>query len=194
MASVQVDTGAVRGIYGGQDYLESQINWAVAGGMGGSTLKPFALTAGIKEGFSLKDTFDGNSPFELPDGTGEVENQGDHELRLGGQPDQGHRGLRSTPRSSTSPPEHGRRARGDRQAGEPDGRAVRQGAAQGRTASPTRHRGLRPVTGVALGSGTVSPINMANGYATIANDGRGRRAVHHRRGRQQDGETLYEHR
>ena len=76
-ASVQVDTGAVRGIYGGQDYLESQINWAVAGGMAGSSLKPFALTAGIKAGFSLKDTFDGNSPFELPDGTGEVENQGD---------------------------------------------------------------------------------------------------------------------
>ena len=30
-----------------------------------------------RTGFSLKDTFDGNSPFELPDGTDEVENQGD---------------------------------------------------------------------------------------------------------------------
>ena len=28
---VEPGTGAVRGIYGGQDYLESQINWAVAG-------------------------------------------------------------------------------------------------------------------------------------------------------------------
>ena len=92
VASVQVDTGAVRGIYGGQDYLESQINWAVAGGMAGSSIKPFALAAGIKAGFSLKDTFDGNSPFELPDGTRRRE-RGRHRLRLGGQPDQGHRGL-----------------------------------------------------------------------------------------------------
>ena len=36
---------------------------------------------------------------------------------------------------------------------------------------PTSSPGLQPNTGVALGSQTVSPINMANGYATIANRG-----------------------
>ncbi len=44
VASVEPGTGALRGFYGGQDYLKSQINWAVAGGMVGSTFKPF--TAG----------------------------------------------------------------------------------------------------------------------------------------------------
>ena len=42
----------------------------------GSTFKPFALAAGLKDGFSLKDTFDGNSPYEFAGGT-EVGNQGE---------------------------------------------------------------------------------------------------------------------
>ena len=46
-ASVEPGTGAVRGLYGGQDYLDSQINWAVAGGMAGSTFKAFADAAAI---------------------------------------------------------------------------------------------------------------------------------------------------
>ena len=68
MASVEPGTGALRGFYGGQDYLDSQINWAVAGGMVGSTMKPFTLAAALENGFSLKDTFEGNSPYEFPDG------------------------------------------------------------------------------------------------------------------------------
>ena len=76
VASVEPGTGAVRGFFGGQDYLDSQLNWAVAGGQAGSTMKPAALVAAIEDGFSLKDTFEGNSPFVLPDGT-DFENQGD---------------------------------------------------------------------------------------------------------------------
>ena len=38
-ATVDTATGELLGFYGGQDYLESQINWAVAGGMAGSTMK-----------------------------------------------------------------------------------------------------------------------------------------------------------
>ena len=43
--------------------------------MAGSTFKPFALAAAIKDGFSLKNTFDGNSPYTFPDGL-EVHNEG----------------------------------------------------------------------------------------------------------------------
>ena len=50
IASVEVGTGAVRGFYAGQDYLRSQLNWAVAGGQAGSSLKPFALSAGDPPG------------------------------------------------------------------------------------------------------------------------------------------------
>ena len=68
----------MRGFYGGQDYVQSQINWAVTGGQVGSTFKPFAVAAALKDGFSLKDTFEGNSPFYYnEDGTGaKVRNEG----------------------------------------------------------------------------------------------------------------------
>ena len=74
-ASVEVGTGRLLGFYAGQDYLDSQINWAVSGGMVGSTMKPFTLAAAIDAGFSLRDTFAGNSPFVFPDGL-EVRNAG----------------------------------------------------------------------------------------------------------------------
>ncbi len=75
VASVEPGTGALRGFYGGQDYLDSQINWASAGGMVGSTMKAVTLAAAIKDGYSLEDTFEGNSPFVFPDGL-EVQNEG----------------------------------------------------------------------------------------------------------------------
>ncbi len=74
-ATVEPGTGALLGFYGGQDYLDSEINWAEAGGMVGSTFKPFTLATAITEGFSLEDTFEGNSPYEFPDGL-EVRNEG----------------------------------------------------------------------------------------------------------------------
>ena len=58
---------------------------------------------------------------------------------------------------------------------------------------PEPRRGLDPFPSITLGSATVSPINMANAYATIANGGRFHDAVHHREGRDQDGEALYDH-
>ena len=78
VATVEPGTGAVRGFFGGQDYVDSQINWAVTGGQVGSTFKPFAVAAALKDGFSLKDTFEGNSPYYYnEDGTGaKVRNEG----------------------------------------------------------------------------------------------------------------------
>ncbi len=192
VASVQVDSGAVKGIYGGQDYLESQINWAVAGGMGGSTLKPFALAAGIKAGFSLKDTFDGNSPFELPDGTGEVENQGDSSYGSAVNL------IKATEDSintafvdlTTSIPDGPQKVMEMMNAmGIPPAKAPRKNA----YGFPDHTAGLEPFPAIALGSATVSPINMANGYATIANGGRFHAPYIIEKVVDKQGETLYDH-
>ncbi|WGX96783.1 transglycosylase domain-containing protein [Nocardioides sp. L-11A] len=168
VASVEPGTGAVRGFYGGQDYLQSQINWAVAGGQAGSTFKPFALAAGIESGFELKDTFDGNSPYDLPGGGRPIENQGD---RSYGRVDL----IRATEDSINT-------AYIDLTLAMPDGptqiieTANAMGIPPEKAAPkpygiPTSSPGLQANTGVSLGSQTVSPINMANGYATIANRG-----------------------
>ncbi|WP_240771001.1 transglycosylase domain-containing protein [Nocardioides sp. GY 10113] len=168
VASVEPGTGAVRGLYGGQDYLDSQINWAVAGGQAGSTFKAFAVAAGIKAGFSLKDTFDGNSPYELPDGKF-VENQGDH--------DYGRVNLiTATERSANTAFIDMTLSMGSQGPEEIVEMANAMGVPPIEPASdpygfPTSSPGLNANTGVSLGSQTVSPINMANGYATIANKG-----------------------
>ncbi|KAA1426747.1 transglycosylase domain-containing protein [Nocardioides antri] len=167
VATVEPGTGAVRGIFAGQDYLLSQLNWAVSGGQAGSTFKPFALAAGIKDGFSLKDTFDGNSPYYTDDGN-PWENQGNYSygpvsliqatedsintayIDLTVSMDGGPEKIIDTAIDMGIPPAE--------PAKEPWG-------------FPTSSPALVPQTGVALGSQTVSPINMANAYATIANGG-----------------------
>ena len=74
-AVVDVKTGALRGMYAGQDYLKSQLNWAVEGGAPGSAFKPFTLATGLDYGYALDSTFYGNSPIEVDGAT--FENQGE---------------------------------------------------------------------------------------------------------------------
>ena len=168
VASVQVDTGAIRGIYGGQDYLQSQINWAIAGGQAGSSMKPFALAAGIKAGYSLKDTFDGNSPFELP--TAPRSERGRQRLRLGGQPDQGHRGLDQHGLHRPHRLDPGRPA-GDHDDDERDGHPAGEAHAQVRLRLPRPHRGPRAVP------------EHHPGHRDGEPDQHGQRLLHHRQRR-----------
>jgi membrane peptidoglycan carboxypeptidase len=162
-ASVDVQTGGLMGFYAGQDYLESQLNWARLGGSPGSSFKPFALAAGLKDGFALKDTFDGNAPFLLPDGGGEVGNQGEGQGRSYG----------SKISLITATENSVNTAYVDLTTSMEEGpqKVVRMANALG---VPKNAPGLKPFPAVALGSATVSPIDMANSYATIANGG-----VHH---------------
>ncbi len=187
-ASVEPGTGAVRGIYGGQDYLESQINWAVEGGQAGSTFKPFALAAALKGGYALKDVFEGNSPIDI-NGT-EFENQGDQ--------DYGSVSLTQATQDSINT------AYIDLTNSMPDGpqRIIDTANEMGIPGVepddeiggfPSTTPGLEPNTGVALGSQTVSPINMANGYATIANAGRAATPFIISKVEDADGNLLYEH-
>ena len=162
-ASIDVQSGALIGFYAGQNYLQSQLNWAKAGGSPGSSFKPFALTAGLKDGFSLKDTFDGNAPFVLPDGGGEVGNQGEGKGESYGPAIS----LITATQNSVNT------AYVDLTTSMEDGpkKVVKMATELG---VPRNAPGLKPFPAVALGSATVSAIDMANSYATIANGG-----VHH---------------
>ncbi|HJQ05805.1 MAG TPA: transglycosylase domain-containing protein [Nocardioides sp.] len=167
-ASVEPGTGAVRGLFAGQDYLLSQLNWAVLGGQAGSTFKPFALAAGLKAGFSLKDTFAGNSPYTYPDGTTISNEQ--------------HTSYGSKVNLIKALEESINTAFADLTQAIPDGpqkivdMANAMGIPPAKPANPPygfpdSSPGQQANAGVALGSETISPINMANAYATIANHG-----------------------
>lgn len=72
-------TGAIKGMYGGPDYVERSYNDAVDSHMqAGSIFKTFTLVAALDDGYSLNSTWDGNSPrtFGRQDWT--VKNFGDY--------------------------------------------------------------------------------------------------------------------
>ncbi|MGJ9413860.1 transglycosylase domain-containing protein [Aeromicrobium sp. CF4.19] len=75
VVSVEPGTGRVKGMYGGADYIDSQLNWATLGVQPGSTFKSFAVQAALEDGFSLNTVLNGNSPIQVGGGT--VANQGD---------------------------------------------------------------------------------------------------------------------
>ncbi|MFF0339224.1 transglycosylase domain-containing protein [Kribbella sp. NPDC004875] len=63
MASVQPGTGQLLAMYGGPDFLKSQLNWATTKARPGSSFKPFALAAALQQGKSLWDVYQGDSPI-----------------------------------------------------------------------------------------------------------------------------------
>jgi membrane peptidoglycan carboxypeptidase len=65
LASVRPQTGELVAVYGGPDYLKSQLNWATSRARPGSSFKPFAVAAALKDGKSLRDRYQGDSPIVI---------------------------------------------------------------------------------------------------------------------------------
>ncbi len=76
LASVEPGTGALRAMYGGEDYLKRFVNNATAEQPVGSTFKAFTLAAALEDGYTYADTFAGNSPYTIPGTSTLVYNQG----------------------------------------------------------------------------------------------------------------------
>jgi membrane peptidoglycan carboxypeptidase len=65
LASVRPGTGELVAVYGGPDYLKSQLNWATLRARPGSSFKPFAVAAALEDGRGLYDVYQGDSPIEV---------------------------------------------------------------------------------------------------------------------------------
>ncbi len=69
VAAITMDpeTGAVTGMYGGADYLEIQRNAVTQDiAQAGSTFKPFALVAALEDGIALDSVYNGNTNKRVP--------------------------------------------------------------------------------------------------------------------------------
>ncbi|MCA0253028.1 MAG: penicillin-binding protein [Actinobacteria bacterium] len=151
LASIDNETGGVLALYGGRDYTENYINWATSPRPVGSTFKPYALAAALRDGWTLEDKVNG-STVTPPDG---------------GRPIPGRAGrislLSATTRSSNPgfvdlvmqlEDGHDKVVQAAEDAGVPHSKSWDE----------TGYR-------IPLGTGEISPLNQASGYSTFANQG-----------------------
>ncbi|HET7328145.1 MAG TPA: transglycosylase domain-containing protein [Nocardioidaceae bacterium] len=154
VSSVEPGTGALRAMYGGPDYVQDQHNWALIGRQPGSSFKPFALAAGLEQGHALDDTFDGDS-LTLPGGH-TVHNEFDENF--------GPITLETATEISSNTAYVDLVTQLENRGADVVDSAVRAGI-------PEDAPALDPVLVSPLGVADVTPVDMANGYATFAAQG-----------------------
>ena len=155
LSAVEPGTGALKAMYGGPDYVEDQRNWATTGRQPGSSFKPFALAAGLENGFSLFDIFDGNT-YTFPDGT-EVNNEFGNQYGPVDMITATEESINTAYIDLTTSMDNGPKQVIDA--------AVRAGI-------PEDAPGLSPDPTITLGTADVRTVDMANAYATFANKGK----------------------
>jgi membrane peptidoglycan carboxypeptidase len=161
LVSIQPGTGAVRALYGGPDYLKSQLNWATLGTQPGSTFKMFAIVAALEDGYSLKTQLNGDSPQKFEGGV-EIENQGDSGGKSFGKVPLEKAAEESINTAFVDLV--------DQMGGGPG--KVLDAANEAGIPTYVTDRFSRDALGVPLGYEKVPPIEMANAYATIAASGK----------------------
>ncbi|MDU6251572.1 MAG: transglycosylase domain-containing protein, partial [Cutibacterium avidum] len=175
LASVDVKTGGVLAIYGGDDYISNTRNWARTPRPSASTFKTYAAVAGMRHGFSLRSRLEGDA--FTPDGdTTEVRNENNRNY--------GTVSMRRAIAKSINT------AFVDMVSRMKDGpKDVVQAA---NAAGVPKGTGWDLNNRIALGTAEVSPLAQASGYATIANDGK--KATPHVVGKvvDQSGKVVYQ--
>lgn len=156
IASVDNANGEVVALYGGKDYIADSRNWATTARQTGSTYKPFALAAGLRDGFAITDRFQGNT-FTPKGDTVPARNEFGMSY---GNPDL----IEATAQSINT-------AYVDLTTQMSQGpqkiitAAADAGAPKGAGSDPNSNR-------ITLGIPEVTPLNMASAYATFANNGK----------------------
>lgn len=155
IASVDTTTGGVLAMYGGPDYVENSRNWATTPRPAASTFKTFAAIAGLRNGYTLDSILKGDTFTPRGDPVpirNEFSHQyGDVTLRRSIAESINTAFVDMTQEMDNGPQEVVKAAN---DAGAPEG------------------PGWDLNNRIALGAAEVSPLNMANAYATLADSGR----------------------
>ncbi len=156
IASVDATTGGVIALYGGNDdYIENTRNWATTARPAASTFKTYAAIAGMRNGFSLKSSLNGDT--YTPDGDSvPIRNEFNEEY--------GTVTLQKAVEDSINT------AFVDMVSQIHDGPSQVVKAAN--DAGVPKGDGWDLNNRIPLGVAEVSPLNQAAGYATLANDGK----------------------
>lgn len=175
IASVQVGTGEVLAMYGGDDYVKNSRNWATTDRPAASTFKPYAAVAGLRNGFSLRSQLNGNT-FTPAGDSSTVRNEFNEQY--------GRVSLLKATEDSINT------AFVDLTEQIPQGPTEVIKAAN--DAGVAKGAGWDSNNRISLGTAEVSPLEQAGGYATFANDGK--QAANHVVAKVADlnGKTLYE--
>lgn len=175
LVAVEPATGEIKAMVGGKDFSASQVNIATGeGGMGrqaGSTFKTFALTAAIENGINPKTPINCKGPMTLPDGT-QIQNF-----------DNADYGIRSI-QSATAISSNTGYIRLTQEI--TSHTVVDMAERMGITSD------LPDVLAVTTGSGSVTPLEMASAYGTLATGGVQHNPVAITKIVDKDGEVVYE--
>jgi membrane peptidoglycan carboxypeptidase len=155
IASVDVNSGEVVALYGGRDFVKNSRNWATTARPTASTFKTYALAAGLKDGYSLHDTFNGNT-WTPPGDKNPVRNEFSHQY--GERVDL----IKATADSINT-------AFVDLTTQMDSG--PRKIMRMARTVGAPKGAGWDNNDRIPLGTAEVSPLAQASAYATFANDG-----------------------
>jgi len=158
ISSVDTTTGGILALHGGPDYVENNRNWARTKRPAASTFKAFAAVAGMRNDFSLKSVLKGDTFTPRGDSKtirNEFSNQyGPVTLR------------RSVAESiNTAFVDMTEQIEGGPE-------KVIQAANDAGAPGVSGEAGWSPNSRIALGAAEVSPVNMANAYATFADSGK----------------------
>ncbi|MFF1818817.1 transglycosylase domain-containing protein [Kribbella sp. NPDC058245] len=160
MASVRPGTGQLVAMYGGPDFLKSQLNWATSKARPGSSFKPFAVAAALKDNWDLTEDLQGDSPIRIQGQ--ELNNEFNH--------DYGPVNLKYATQESINTAFYDLI---DNQLGD-DGPAklVNAAEAAGIPKTTALENGRNNPSTVLGPDPYASPVDMANAYATFAAEGK----------------------